>query len=95
MKKNRDIRKVVLFRDFGMTQTWDTLTSDTEFRIEFRGDKARVLNDSPFTDEKASYFNKLRLLRKEVLFGVEVCKYKLIVNRRECYFTSDYVISSK
>ena len=80
------MENIILYRDFNQTKKW----SDKTFEVEFKGNRARVKSNSPFSPYSISRFNKLTMLGKTTK-----CHYVLTVDGKKVFFMTDYDIYAK
>jgi len=85
------IIKTKLFKDFNASIPWD---GGCEFNVEFKGDKARVMANLPFSYLKVSRFNKLTPLGSWT-GGDKPGKYmySLTVNGSKVFMIVEYKIA--
>jgi hypothetical protein len=84
--------KTKLYKDFNMKHTWD---EGCEFEVEFKGDKARVKSNVPFSNVKVSRFNKLTPLGSWTGGGQPgKYQYSLTVDGKKTYMIVEYKIPS-
>jgi hypothetical protein len=79
-----ETQDIILYKDFNYSVKWNDFT----YKVEFNGNKARVISSEPFSKNTKSRFNKLIRCGKTTI-GNHYC---LTVNGQKVFFISTYNI---
>jgi len=95
MYESTIIEGVELFKDSSFKNSWNDRDGIKEplFKIEFKGQKARVYSNVAFPIKPKSRFNKVRLIGSSQGGGVpSVYRYELIALGKTVFFSTNHLI---